>query len=162
SNGYLTTSVITVQMPLAETQAMSRWPLPESGDDTSADAAARLPETCLPPWEIAELPEPLPLHLRHWTRLIGPAIIMMGIQIGGGEWLFGPEVTAKYGGGLMWVATVAIVVQVFYNLEVGRYALYCGEPIFTAFMRLKPGPRFWVVFFLLLSLGAVMPGLASH
>ena len=56
----------------------------------------------LPPWEIAELPEPLPLQWRHWTRLIGPAIVMMGIQIGGGEWLLGPEVTAKYGGGLMW------------------------------------------------------------
>ena len=60
---------------------------------------------------------------------------MMGIQIGGGEWLFGPEITARYGGGLMWIATVAIVLQVFYNLECGRYALYCGEPVFTGFMR---------------------------
>ena len=35
----------------------------------------------------------------------------MGIQIGGGEWLLGPAVTAKYGGSLMWIATVAIVLQ---------------------------------------------------
>ena len=46
---------------------------------------------------------------------------MMGIQIGGGEWLLGPEVTAKYGGGLMWIATLAIVFQVFYNVDVGGY-----------------------------------------
>jgi hypothetical protein len=39
---------------------------------------------------------------------------------------------------------VAIVLQVFYNLECGRYALYCGEPIFTGFMRTRPGPRFWM------------------
>lgn len=118
--------------------------------------------TCLPPWEIADLPEPLPLQWRHWTRLIGPAIVMMGIQIGGGEWLFGPEVTARYGGGLMWLATVSILLQVFYNLECGRYALYCGEPIFTGFLRTRPGPKFWVTFFLLLSIGGVVPGLAFH
>lgn len=104
----------------------------------------------------------MPIEWRHWTRLIGPAIVMMGIQIGGGEWLLGPEVTAKYGGGLMWLATVAILLQVFYNMECGRYALYCGEPIFTGFLRTKPGPQFWVVFFLLLSIGGVVPGLAFN
>lgn len=87
---------------------------------------------------------------------------MMGVQIGGGEWLFGPEITTRFGGGLMWLATVAIVLQVFYNLEVARYALYCGEPIFTGFLRTRPGPRFWVLFFLALSLGAMAPGLAFH
>jgi hypothetical protein len=94
--------------------------------------------------------------------MIGPAIVMMGIQIGGGEWLLGPEVTAKYGGGLMWLATVAILLQVFYNMECGRYALYCGEPIFTGFLRTRPGPKFWVTFFLLLSIGGVVPGLAFN
>lgn len=87
---------------------------------------------------------------------------MMGIQIGGGEWLFGPELTAKYGGGLMWIATVAIVLQVFYNLECGRYALYCGEPVLTGFMRLHPGPRFWVAVVLLLNASALIPGLSTH
>ena len=74
---------------------------------------------------------------------------MCGIQIGGGEWLFGPEITVRYGGGLMWIATIAIILQVFYNLEAGRYTLYTGEPIFTGFMRTRPGPSFWVVFILL-------------
>lgn len=121
-----------------------------------------VPLTCLPDWDVAELPEPQPLRWRQWTRFIGPGIVMMGIQIGGGEWLFGPEVTAKYGGGLMWIATIAIVLQVFYNLECGRYALYCGEPVFTGFLRTKPGPRFWMGFILFLNLSALIPGLSTH
>ena len=87
---------------------------------------------------------------------------MCGIQIGGGEWLFGPEITARYGGGLMWIATVAIVLQVFYNIEAGRYALYTGEPIFTGFMRCRPGPTFWIGVAFLMSFGALIPGLSTH
>ena len=120
------------------------------------------PPNRLPDWDVAELPEPQPLTWRQWTRFIGPGIVMMGIQIGGGEWLLGPEVTAKYGGGLMWIATLAIVFQVFYNLECGRYALYCGEPITTGFMRTAPGPRFWMGAILFLSLSALIPGLSTH
>lgn len=116
----------------------------------------------LPPWGAADLPEPKPLSWRHWTRFIGPGIVMMGIQIGGGEWLLGPTVTAKYGGGLMWLATIAILLQVFYNIECGRYALYCGEPIFTGFMRCRPGPGFWVGVMLVLNSAALVPGLSTH
>ncbi|MFO0064550.1 MAG: Nramp family divalent metal transporter, partial [Pirellulaceae bacterium] len=100
--------------------------------------------TGIPPWTLGELPEPKRLSWRNWRDFLGPGIVMMGIQIGGGEWLLGPAITAKYGGGLMWVATIAILLQVFYNMECGRYALYCGEPVLTGFMRCRPGPRFWV------------------
>ena len=121
-----------------------------------------LPATCLPDWGVADLPEPKPLSWRNWASFIGPGVVMCGIQIGGGEWLLGPDVTARYGGGLMWIATVAIVLQVFYNLECGRYALYCGEPIFTGFMRTRPGPGFWMSFILLLNFSALIPGLSTH
>ena len=103
--------------------------------------SVQLPATCLPSWGVAELPEPKPLGWRDWKSFVGPGIVLMGTQIGGGEWLFGPEVTARYGGGLMWLATVSIVLQVFYNMECGRYALYSGEPIFTGFLRTRR-PRF--------------------
>ena len=116
----------------------------------------------IPPWETADLPEPKPLSWRNWASFIGPGIVMMGIQIGGGEWLLGPTVTAKFGGGLMWIATVAIVLQVFYNLECGRYALYCGEPVFTGFMRMRPGPMFWIGVMLTLNISALVPGLSTH
>jgi hypothetical protein len=116
----------------------------------------------IPDWEKGDLPVAPELSWRHWTRFIGPGIVMMGIQIGGGEWLFGPEITARYGGGLMWVATVAIVLQVFYNIECGRYAMYCGEPVFTGFLRTRPGPRFWMAVILMLNLSSLIPGLSTH
>jgi hypothetical protein len=116
----------------------------------------------IPAWDTGELPEPKPLSWRNWTSFVGPGIVMMGIQIGGGEWLLGPTVTAKFGGSLMWLATVAIVLQVFYNMECGRYALYCGEPVFTGFMRAKPGPMFWVSVMIALNISALVPGLSTH
>ena len=116
----------------------------------------------IPPWGTADLPTPRPLGLKNLAGLIGPGIVMCGIQIGGGEWLFGPDVTAKYGGGLMWIATIAIITQAFYNIEAGRYALYCGEPVFTGFMRTAPGPAFWMGTTLLLSLTFFIPGLSTN
>ncbi|MFN6303945.1 MAG: Nramp family divalent metal transporter [Planctomycetota bacterium] len=116
----------------------------------------------IPPWTQGELPDPKPLRWRNWASFIGPGIVMMGIQIGGGEWLLGPAMTAKYGGGLMWIATVAIVLQVFYNMECGRYALYCGEPVFTGFMRCKPSPFFWIGLMMVLNISALVPGLSTH
>jgi len=127
-----------------------------------AHPGEHLSTSAIPPWTLGELPEPKPLRLRHWASFIGPGIVMMGIQIGGGEWLLGPAVTAKYGGGLMWIATIAIVLQVFYNMECGRYALFCGEPVFTGFMRCKPFPGFWVALMMLLNISALVPGLSTH
>lgn len=118
--------------------------------------------SAIPAWDTADLPEPRPLSWRNWASFIGPGIVMMGIQIGGGEWLLGPEITVKYGGGLMWIATVAIILQVFYNMECGRYALYCGEPVLTGFMRMKPSPGFWMGVMLLLNASALIPGLSTH
>jgi hypothetical protein len=128
----------------------------------AAASSAIASSSAIPPWTAAELPEPKPLRWRNWMSFIGPGIVMMGIQIGGGEWLYGPAVTTKYGGGLMWIATAAIVFQIFYNLECGRYALYCGEPVFTGFMRCWPGPGFWIGLMLLLNASALVPGLSTH
>ena len=116
-----------------------------------------------PPWQVDELPEsPPPFQLRRWTTLIGPGLLMVGANIGGGEWLFGPLVTAQYGGAVLWIANLSILCQVFYNLSVMRYALYCGEPIFVGFFRTPPGPAFWTVFYLLIDLGGFLPYLASN
>ena len=130
--------------------------------DSDQKSADNIPQTCLPPWTVKDLPEPKSISWRNIAALIGPGIVMCGIQIAGGEWLVGPEITARYGGGLMWIATISILVQVFYNMECGRYALYSGEPIMTGFLRSKPGPRFWVGVFLLLSTGAIIPGMSTQ
>ena len=121
----------------------------------------RVEAGALPPWEVAELPEP-PRFAFAPLRIIGPGMLMAGGAIGGGEWLIGPALTATYGGALMWIATLSILFQSAYNLEVMRYALYCGEPIFVGFFRTLPGPRFWTVMYLLLDFGAIWPYLAAN
>jgi hypothetical protein len=118
--------------------------------------------TGLPPWDRDELPAPPVFHLRNWTLLIGPGLVMAGSNVGGGEWLFGPVVTARYGGTILWIAQISILVQVFYNLAIMRYALYCGENIFAGFFRTWPGPRFWAIFYMTLDFAGAWPYLASN
>ena len=70
--------------------------------------------------------------------------------------------SAQYGGTLLWLATLSIVAQVFVNLEVMRYTLYCGEPIMTGFFRLRPGPLFWTLVYAALDFAAIWPYNASN
>jgi hypothetical protein len=115
----------------------------------------------MPRWNAGELPKAPSLSLRTWPLLIGPGLVSAGAAIGGGEWLAGPLTTARYGGSILWLATISIVTQLFYNLEISRYTLYSGEPIFTGKFRLLPGPAFWLAVYLLLDFGSVFPYLVS-
>jgi hypothetical protein len=116
----------------------------------------------MPQWDTGELPEPPRFTLRNWALLIGPGLVMGGAAIGGGEWITGPAVTARYGGALMWLATLSILFQVVYNMEISRYTLYSGEPIFTGKFRLLPDPRFWLVVYLVLDFGSFVPYLVAN
>src|SRR5918996_1596872 len=115
-------------------------------------SSAGLPRTSgeLPRWAVAELPAPLPFGGRNLLKVIGPGAIMAATSIGGGEWLVGPAAAVKYSSAIFLIATVAIALQVLFNLEAIRYTLYPGEPIYGGIMRLKPGPRFWAAFYSLL------------
>ena len=93
--------------------------------------------------------------------MLGPGLVMASAAIGGGEWLTGPVVTSRYGGGLLWLAAISIFVQVIYNVEISRYTLYTGEPIFTGKFRTLPGPKFWLPIYLILDCGSFLPYLAS-
>ena len=99
-------------------------------------------------WGLDSLPSPPSTGFRQWKNYLGPGILLAGASIGAGEWLFGPAVTAEYGATLLWLATISIIFQVFLNLEVMRYALYCGEPILVGFFRTWPDPAFWTVLYL--------------
>src|SRR6476469_10739820 len=116
----------------------------------------------MPPWEVGELPDAPRLTLKSWALLLGPGLVMGGAAIGGGEWLAGPLTTARYGGAVLWLATVSILTQVLYNLEISRYTLYCGEPIFTGKFRLLPGPVFWLIVYVFLDFGSVFPYLVAN
>ena len=116
----------------------------------------------MPRWDTGELIEAPIFTWRNILAMIGPGLVMGASAIGGGEWLAGPAVTAKYGGALLWVAAVSIVFQVIYNIEISRYALYTGEPIFTGKFRLPPHPMFWLVVYLLLDWGSIFPYLMTN
>ena len=115
----------------------------------------------MPRWDGGELPEAPPFSWWNLTSMLGPGLVMASAAIGGGEWLTGPVVTSRYGGGLLWLAAISILVQVIYNVEISRYTLYTGEPIFTGKFRTLPGPMFWLPIYLLLDSGSFLPYLAS-
>ncbi len=116
----------------------------------------------MPRWDGGPLVDAPRFTWKNWFAMLGPGVLVGGSAIGGGEWLAGPAVTARYGGALMWLATLSILGQVFYNVEISRYTLYTGEPIFTGKFRTLPGPRFWLFIYLLLDFGAVFPYLAAN
>ena len=128
----------------------------------SAQAVGVVPGGELGDWETADLPSPPPFNLRNAIAVIGPGAILLGTSIGSGEWLLGPAVTAQYSGTLLWLATASIVLQVVMNTEFIRYTMYTGEPIYTGFMRTRPGSKFWaIVYSLLAFLQLGWPGWAS-
>ncbi len=108
-----------------------------------------------PPLRVADLPEP-PLNLTGILKVIGPGVILLGVGIGSGEWVLGPAAAVKYGPSILWIATIAIIVQILALLEATRYTMYTGEPLTTGLMRLWPGRLFWgplILILLVLSLG---------
>jgi hypothetical protein len=133
-----------------------------AGAHESAPVAATPGTKKMPPWTLGELPDAPHFTWRNWAMLLGPGLVMGGAAIGGGEWLTGPRISALYGGSLLWLATLSIVGQVFYNMEISRYTLYTGEPIFTGKFRLLPGPGFWLIAYIILDFGSVFPYLAAN
>lgn len=101
----------------------------------------------LDPWRIDVLPHaPRPQGLG-WFSAIGPGVIALGVSIGSGEFLLGPAAFVKYGLALLWVVGVAALLQTLLNVELMRYTMATGEPIFTGFMRTRPHATFWAWFY---------------
>jgi hypothetical protein len=101
----------------------------------------------LEPWRIDVLPHaPRPRGFG-WFSAIGPGVIALGVSIGSGEFLLGPAAFVKYGLSLLWVVGVAALLQTLLNVELMRYTMATGEPIFTGFMRTRPHATFWAWFY---------------
>lgn len=98
------------------------------------------------------MPSPPSLKFSSVIRIIGPSAIVLGVSIGSGEWLIGPSNVILYGPYILWIATVSILLQTFLNLEMVRYTMYTGEPIFNGMLRLYPGPKFWGPLLIVLSI----------
>lgn len=78
-----------------------------------------------------------------WLGVVGPGVIVLGLSIGSGEFLLGPAVFVRHGLSLLWVTLVAVFLQTIFNLELMRYTIATGEPVFTGFMRTRPSSRLW-------------------
>ena len=130
-------------------------------NDTPSARTATVAAGKLPGWTMANLPAPPAMGLRSWVALIGPGMMMAGVAIGAGEWLFGPAVASQYGGTILWLATISILCQLVVNLEVMRYALYCGEPVYVGFLRTRPGPKVWAAWYLLMDVSNIWPFMAA-
>jgi len=105
-----------------------------------------------PEVEVEDLPEPPSMTFRNIMRIIGPSAIVLGVSIGSGEWLIGPSNVLLYGPAILWIATVSILLQTVLNLEMVRYTMYSGEPIFNGMLRLYPGRWFWGPLLVVLSI----------
>ena len=104
----------------------------------------------LDPWSRAELPVPPRPTGLGWLGAVGPGVIVLGISIGSGEFLLGPTVFVRYGLSLLWVTGVAILLQTIFNMELMRYTVATGEPVFTGFMRTRPSSTAWAWFYAVL------------
>jgi hypothetical protein len=103
--------------------------------------------TGLDPWVRAELPAPpMPSGLG-WIGVVGPGVIVLGLSIGGGEFLLGPAAFVRHGLSLLWITLVSVFFQTIFNTELMRYTLATGEPVVTGFMRTRPAPAFWAWFY---------------
>jgi len=101
----------------------------------------------LEPWKHATLPAPpVPKGLQ-WLGTVGPGVIVLGLSIGGGEFLLGPAAFVRYGLSLLWVTVVSVFFQTIFNTELMRYTIATGEPAFTGFMRTRPSATAWAWFY---------------
>ncbi|OXM64352.1 Nramp family divalent metal transporter [Amycolatopsis thermalba] len=110
-----------------------------------------------PPLAVDDLPEPEEVFrvrrlgaVQIVQFVIGPSLIALGISIGSGEWLLGPQAVGTFGFvGVGWVITVSALLQTFYNVEVSRYVVATGEVPIVGFGRVPPGAKLWIPFSLL-------------
>jgi hypothetical protein len=108
---------------------------------------ARESRSGLDPWRSADLPAPPTPRGLQWLGVVGPGVIVLGLSIGSGEFLLGPAAFVRHGMSLLWATLVAILFQTMFNLELMRYTMATGEPVFTGFMRTRPSARGWALFY---------------
>ena len=106
----------------------------------------------IPARRTADLPE----RDKSFWQMTGPGAVMIGMAIGSGELILWPWITAKFGTEMMWAAALGVFLQLWINIEIGRWAVATGESPFTGFARMS---KLWVYFFFtLMFVGAFLPG----
>jgi hypothetical protein len=99
-----------------------------------------------PPLRVDDLPEPEEVFRaprigakEAVTLVIGPSLIALGLSIGSGEWLLGPlQIGTRGWIGIGFFILLSILLQAFYNMEIGRYVMATGEVPSLGFARVLP------------------------
>ncbi len=77
----------------------------------------------------------LPDMNKSFWRMLGPGAIMVGMAVGSGELVLWPWITARFGAVMAWAPMVAVFLQVWINLEIGRWAIATGETALSGLAR---------------------------
>ncbi len=100
----------------------------------------------------------LPARQLPFWRLTGPGAVLLGLAIGAGEIVIWPRIAAEHGASMVWAAAVGVFLQLWINIEVGRWAVATGESAFLGLTRVW-GPLA-PLFFLLIIAQYVLPAWA--
>ncbi|GIH07573.1 hypothetical protein Rhe02_56400 [Rhizocola hellebori] len=119
-----------------------------------------------PPLTVEDLPEPEEVFKvsrlgarQLFMYALGPSLIALGISIGSGEWLLGPQAVGQYGFvGVGWIILVSAVLQTFYNVEISRYVMATGEAPVVGWGRVPPGYLLWAPFGVFIIIFAFIAG----
>ncbi len=98
-----------------------------------------------------------PKTLSNW-QMTGPGAILVGLSIGAGEIIIWPRMVAEHGATIIWAAFWGVFLQLWINLEVGRWTIATGETVYSSFSRVWRG--FAPLFILFNVLGWLAPGWA--
>lgn len=110
----------------------------------------------VPPLKEADLP----VREKSLIGMMGPGIVLAGLSIGSGELIMWPWITSIVGAQLLWAAAIGIFLQLWINIEIGRWAIVTGESPFTGFVRVVKVIVY--LFVALIIVGKFLPGWARE
>ena len=106
------------------------------------------------PLQEAELPE----RDKPILKFLGPGVVMAGLAIGSGELIMWPWITSVVGAQLLWAAAIGIFLQLWVNIEIGRWTIVTGESPYTGMARVLKLLVYLFVF--MIFVGKFLPGWA--
>ncbi len=62
--------------------------------------------------------------------------MLVGLSIGAGEIIIWPTIAAEHGASMLWAAALGVFLQLWVNIEIGRWAVATGESAYSGFSRL--------------------------
>lgn len=100
---------------------------------------------------------------RTWLGILlalGPGLILVGNIVGSGELIATPSLSAEAGYTFLWLILFSCFIKVFFQIEIGRYAISEGRTTLESLNEL-PGPRLGVNWILWYWLGMMTASLVQ-